>query len=258
MNQVSVSIENMILPTYESAPYEELPMFAFNRMHQGTTGNPFPHRVINKMRRDSKIDKAYKAIRLENEYLEVTLLPELGGRVFSARDKTNGYDFFYRHHVIKPALIGIYGLWISGGLEFNWPRHHHPSTFMPSDYAIEHLEGGGVIAWISEHDPLYRMKGMVGVALYPGAVMETRMKIFNRTGLPHYFHWWENAVIPVDETFQVFFPPDVTYVNYHYRKDTGSYPVMDKYFYVQDNRGGRDIRFHKHPPQNLRRQTRSD
>jgi tetratricopeptide (TPR) repeat protein len=246
MQSVQVNVENMIIPTYEPAEYEEMPMFAFNRIHQGTTGNPFPHRVINKVRRDSKVDKSYTAVHLENEYLDIIILPELGGKIFAARDKTNGLDFFYRQHVIKPALIGIYGLWISGGLEFNWPRHHRPSTFMPTDFAVERLAGGGVIVWLSEHDPLFRMKGMVGIALYPGrAVLETRMKVFNRTNLPHSFHWWENAAVPADENFQMFFPPDVSYVNYHYRKATGAYPVMDGYFYVQDNRGGKDIRFHK-------------
>jgi tetratricopeptide (TPR) repeat protein len=246
MQKVQAKIENIIIPTYEAAEYEEMPMFAFNRIHQGTTGNPFPHRVINKVRRDSRVDKTYTAVCLENDYLDVLILPELGGRIFAARDKTNGYDFFYRQHVIKPALIGIYGLWISGGLEFNWPRHHRPSTFMPTDFVIERLENGGVVLWLSEHDPLFRMKGMVGIVLYPGrAVLETRMKVFNRTALPHTFHWWENAAIPVNTDFQLFFPPDVTYVNYHYRKAVGAYPVMDSYFYVQDNRGGNDIRFHR-------------
>jgi tetratricopeptide (TPR) repeat protein len=245
MQEVAVKIEKMSIPTYEAAEYEEMPVFAFNRSHQGTIGNPFPHRVVDRIRRDSVIDRDYTAVFIENEYLEIIVLPELGGRIFAAKDKTNGYDFFYRQHVIKPALIGIYGLWISGGLEFNWPRHHRPSTFMPTDFAVERISGGGAIVWISEHDPFYRMKGMVGVAMYPGkSVIETRMRVFNRTSLPHPFHWWENAAVSVNEDYQIFFPPDVTYVNYHYRKDTGEYPVMDKYFYVQDNRGGKDIRFH--------------
>lgn len=67
--------------------------------------------------------------------MEVTVLPELGGRIYSARDKSNGYDFVYRNHVIKPALVGPRGPWISGGIEFNWPQHHRPSTCAgaPSD-----------------------------------------------------------------------------------------------------------------------------
>jgi tetratricopeptide (TPR) repeat protein len=239
----------MIIPTYEWNDYEELPMFAFNRLHQGTTGNPFPHRIINKVKRDHKIEKNYEAVHIENEYLDIILLPELGGRIFSAKDKTNGYDFLYRHHVIKPALIGIYGLWISGGMEFNWARHHRPATFMQSDFAVEHLDDGSIVVWMSEHDPLFRMKGMVGIAVHPGkAFFETRMKIYNRTSMPHAFHWWENAGVPVNDQYQVFFPPDVTYVNFHYRKATGAYPIMDEYFSNEDNRGGVDVRFYKNSP----------
>ena len=84
---------------------------------------------------------------MENDYIRLILIPELGGRVFEAYDKVNQYDFLYRQHVIKPALIGAYGLWISGGLEFNWPFHHRPSTYMPcllytsSAYSGENTSG---------------------------------------------------------------------------------------------------------------------
>jgi uncharacterized protein DUF5107 len=58
-------------------------------------------------------------------------LPEIGERIHVGIDKTNGYDFFYRQNVIKPALVGLAGPWISGGVEFNWPQHYRPTTFMP-------------------------------------------------------------------------------------------------------------------------------
>ncbi len=83
------------------------------------------------------------------------------------QDKTNGYDFFYRQNVIKPALVGLAGPWISGGVEFNWPQHHRPSTFMPVDIEVERGEDGSVTVWCSEHEPMQRMKGMHGVCLRP-------------------------------------------------------------------------------------------
>ena len=61
------------------------------------------------------------------------VLPELGGRIHVGHDSRNGYDFFYRNNVIKPALVGLAGPWISGGVEFNWPQHHRPATFLPTD-----------------------------------------------------------------------------------------------------------------------------
>jgi tetratricopeptide (TPR) repeat protein len=246
MHPVQVSIEKKAIPTYESSPYEELPMFAFNRNHQGTSGNPYPNRIVNKVRRDKKSNVLYTALRLENDYLDITILPELGGRIFEAVDKSNGGDFFYRQHVIKPALIGMFGLWISGGLEFNWPMHHRPGTFLPTDYYVDKHESGAVTVWLSEHDPIDRMKGMVGITLYPErAVLETRARVFNRTALPHSFLWWENAAIPANEDLQIFFPPDVTYVSHHYKRATGGYPVMNSFYMGLDNRKGVDIRFHK-------------
>jgi hypothetical protein len=121
---------------------------------------------------------------------------------------------------------------------------------MPADYAIERGKDGSVTVWLGEHEPLDRMKGIVGISLSPKrAVFETRMRLFNRTGLPHSFLWWENAALPVNPDFQIFFPPDVTCANFHYKKATGGYPVMDDFFNVQDNRGGNDIRFHRNTRQ---------
>ena len=88
----------------------------------------YPYPVIDPIS-DAKVDHEYDAVFLENRYLKIMILPELGGRVAVALDKTNGYHFVYYNRVIKPALVGLAGPWISGGIEFNWPQHHRPSTF---------------------------------------------------------------------------------------------------------------------------------
>lgn len=109
-------------------------------------------------------------------------LPEIGGRIHTGLDKTNQYDSFYRQHVIKPALVGLLGPWISGGVEFNWPQHHRRSTFMPVHVSIEKASDGSCNVWLSEHDPMLRMKGMVGIRLSPGrALIEARVRLYNRT-----------------------------------------------------------------------------
>lgn len=175
---VTVTECKITIPTYREPPPEEMPMFAENRVHQRTSGNPYPNHIVLEVDRKHKEDKEYTCIRLENEYLRIEILPELGGKIYSAFDKTTGYDFFYKQHVIKPALIGCLGSWISGGLEFNWPFHHRASTFMPVDYCTERQTDGSVIVWLSEHDPIQRMKGMVSIVLKPGeAKFETRMKL---------------------------------------------------------------------------------
>ena len=245
-NKVTVVTQKILIPTYLQGSPEELPMFCENRVHQRTSGNPYPNPIINQVFRDIKEDKEYEAVIIENDYLQLSILPELGGRIFSALDKTNNYNFFYKQSVIKPALIGMLGLWISGGAEFNWPTHHRPSTFMPVDYDIEYSDDGSATVWLGEHDPIDRMKGMVGICLYPDkALFESKARIYNRNSTAKSFLWWENIAVPVNKDYQIFFPKDVGHVSFHYKKATGAYPVMDTYYNVQDARGGLDIRFQK-------------
>ncbi|MBQ9429136.1 MAG: DUF5107 domain-containing protein, partial [Clostridia bacterium] len=175
MGKTKVTVKTIVLPTYEEAPAEKLPMFAENRVHQRFTGNPYPNAVVIKTPAKQKHDKEYTAIVLENDYIELTMLPDIGGKIFTALDKTTGYDFFYRQHVIKPALIGMLGSWISGGIEFNWPYHHRASTMLPCDFEIVEDETG-ITVWMSEHEPVDRMKGMVGIYLANDrAIFETRV-----------------------------------------------------------------------------------
>src|SRR5439155_264191 len=94
---------------------------------------------------ETKTDHAWQAVWLENEFLRVMILPEIGGRIHAIEDKTNGYDLIYNQAVIKPALVGLTGPWISGGIEFNWPQHHRPSTFTPANghyYGIDYGSRG--------------------------------------------------------------------------------------------------------------------
>jgi len=218
-------------------------MFFESRAIQGSSGSIYPHPLIARLS-DEKVDRTYTALILENEYLEVVLLPELGGRIFSGKDKTNGYDFFYRHEVIKPALIGLCGPWISGGVEFNWPQHHRPTTFDPAQYAIEESEDGSVTVWMGEHEPLDRTKGMVGVCLHPGkAYLETKVRLYNRTDFTHGFMWWANAAVPINEQYQVVFPPDVHFAVNHHKAPVTPYPLAGGKFNNQEYSKGTDLSF---------------
>lgn len=245
--KASIRVESIVIPTYPEPAKEEMPLFAEHRVHQRSTGRPYPNKAVLEVNRETRIDKTYTVVHLENDYLDVLVLPEIGGRIFAAADKTTGYDFFYRQHVIKPGLIGALGSWISGGVEFNWPFHHRPSGFLPCDFETEECEDGSVICWLSEHDPVDRMKGMVGIVLRPDrAYLETRMKLCNRTDVTKSFLWWENAAVPVNESYQIFFPKDVTYVNFHYLDSRISYPVAgDATFNGIDMKTARDISWHK-------------
>ena len=90
------------------------------------------------------------------------------------------------------------------------------------------------------------MKGMVGIYLAPdSALFETRMRVYNRTDTRRSFLWWENAAVPVNENYRIFFPHDVSYVQFHYRKDVTTYPLASGlYNGIDMQENNVDIRFH--------------
>jgi len=159
--------EPLTLPTYEVNQPDHNPRFYAGRAYQGAQGRVYPYAMIDDLT-DNRVQKTYRAVYLENEYIRVCILPELGGRVLSAVDKTNNYDFFYRQTVIKPALIGMIGAWISGGIEWNFPHHHRPNVFMPIDYTIENRPDGSATASIGTMEIRHRMRWVVGLTVYPG------------------------------------------------------------------------------------------
>ena len=237
--------EQVTIPTYPVQEADPNPMFLEKRVYQGSSGKVYPNPFTDRVALE-KVDATYKAVFLENEFVQLMLLPEIGGRIHAGLDKTNGYDFFYRQHVIKPALVGLLGPWISGGVEFNWPQHHRPSTYMPVYTAIEEHADGSRTVWLSEHDPMLRMKGMVGIHLAPGkAIVEAKVRLYNRTPLPQTFLWWANVAVRVHDRYQAFFPPDVTFVADHARRAISSFPIARGSYYGVDYTPGTDISWYK-------------
>jgi len=216
--------EPVVMKTYLPADPDPNPLFLEKRVYQGSSGKVYPLPVIDRIATEGR-EHTWQAVHLENEYVRVMILPEIGGRIHVGYDKINGYDFFYRQNVIKPALVGLAGPWISGGVEFNWPQHHRPATFLPVEVAIERGEDGSVTAWCSDHDPLSRMKGMHGVCLRPGgAYLELKVRLFNRTWDTQTFLWWANAAVRVHQHYQSFFPREVNYVADHARRAVTQFP----------------------------------
>jgi tetratricopeptide (TPR) repeat protein len=209
-------------------------MFLEKRVYQGSSGKVYPLPFTDRIA-EKPAPRAWKAVHLENDFIRVMILPELGGRIHVGEDKTNGYDFFYRQEVIKPALVGLAGPWISGGVEFNWPQHHRPSTFMPADAHVERHPDGAVTVWLSEHDPMARMKGMHGVTLYPDrAYIELRARVYNRTPHVQTFLWWANVATRVHSRYQSFFPRDVSYVADHAKRAMSRFPLAEGSYYGVD------------------------
>lgn len=245
---VEVWEEQITLPTYGVGAPDKNPMFLEKRVYQGSSGKVYPYPVIDKIY-DEKIDKDYKAVWLENDYIRVMILPELGGRIQRAYDKTNGYDFVYYNEVIKPALVGLTGPWISGGIEFNWPQHHRPTTYSPVDYILTEQADGSKTVQVSEVDQMYGTKGMASFTLHPGrAYIEIRGQLYNRTPLPQTFLWWANPAVAVNDDTQSIFPPDVTAVMDHGKRDVSKFPIATGVYYKHNYGAGVDISRYKNIP----------
>lgn len=216
---VKVWEEEVIIPTYQVGKPNKNPMFLEKRVY------------------------------LENEYLKIMILPELGGRIQRAYDKTNGYDFVYYNHVIKPALVGLLGPWISGGIEFNWPQHHRPTTYMPVDYVLDEKEDGSKSVLVNDIDKMYGTKGIAKFTLYPGrAFLEITGQLYNRTNMPQTFLWWANPAVPVNDHTKSVFPPDVHAVMDHGKRDVSRFPVATGVYYKHDYSEGVDISRYKNIP----------
>ena len=163
------------------------------------------------------------------------VLPELGGRIQMAYDKIKQRHFIYYNHVIKPALVGLAGPWISGGIEFNWPQHHRPSTYMPVDCTIEENADGSVTVWVSEMERMFHQKGMAGFTLRPGcAYLEIKGVLYNRTEVPQTFLWWANPAVAVNDHYQSVFPPDINAVFDHGKRAVSSFPIATGTYYKMD------------------------
>ncbi len=248
MSEVRIWEEEVVIPTYETGKPDKNPMFLEKRVYQGSSGKLYPYPTTEEIS-FTRTDKVWHAVWLENDYLKVMILPELGGRIQRALDKTNNYDFVYYNQVIKPALVGLAGPWISGGIEFNWPQHHRPTTYMPVDHVISRHEDGSMTLSCNDIDQMYGTKGITSFTLYPDkAYIEIRGQLYNRTSLPQTFLWWANPAVPVNDNTQSIFPTDVHFVMDHGKRDVSRFPIARGVYYKHDYSEGVDISRYKNIP----------
>ena len=246
--EVRIWAEDVVIPTYLVGPPNRNPMFLTNRVYQGSSGRVYPYPVIDRIL-DEKTSESHHPVFLENRYLKVMVLPAFGGRIQYAYDKTNGYPFIYHNHVIKPALVGLAGPWLSGGIEFNWPQHHRPGTYCPVDYTITEGSDGSMTLWLSEIEPMWHLKSTLGLTLYPDqAFLEINIRLFNPTPLPQTFHLWTNVAVHANDFYQSVFPPDVHAVYDHGRRDVSEFPIARGEYYKVDYSRGVDISWYKNIP----------
>lgn len=246
---VKVTEKPLVLPTYEIGAPDVNPIFFTGRVYQGAQGHIYPYPLYDVLT-DKKIDKSYDAIYLDNEYVNVCVLPEIGGRILSATDKTNNYEIFYRQTGIKPALIGMLGAWLSGGVEWNIPHHHRPSSYMPIDWSIEENKDGSKTIWVGEMELRHRMKWSVGVTVYPDrSWVEARVKIINRTPFVQSILYWANVSVHCNKDYEVIFPPSTQFGTDHSKVYFTKWPMGEA---VRGSGNGVDLAWWKNYTGNSR------
>ncbi len=232
--EVRIWEEEIVLPSYPIHTPDKNPMFFLKNSYQGASAEIYPLPLINNLSSEKK-EVSYKGLFLENEYIKLCVLPELGGKLFYATDKTNGYEIFYRQSVIKPANIGMTGAWISGGIEWCVFHHHRASTYMPMDYRLVENPDGSKTIWIGEIEPRHRMKWAIGISLSPGrSYIHTDLRMFNRTENPNSILYWANVATHASEEYQVFFPPSVKFGTYHAKNSFSHWPITREVYDEKD------------------------
>jgi tetratricopeptide (TPR) repeat protein len=235
--KLSVREDSLLIPTYVSLAPNPMPRFYEGLSHQGVQRRVYPYPMNDNLTR-RKEDVKYHIIYLENEFVKIGILPGLGGRIFEAIDKTNGYNFFYRQHVIKPSMIGMLGYWISGSLGWGFPHHHGPNTVEPMDYVIRNNPDGSTTVWMSYTELRHRMRILYGYTLHPNSsVVEMTIRPYNPTPLVNSFLFWANPSVHCDSAYQVIFPPSVKYITQHHKNEMNTWPVADRRYNRYDYTG---------------------
>lgn len=248
MTNAKIWKENINIPTYGVGKENKNPMFFENRTYQASSGKVYPYPIIDTLT-NKKSDKNYIGIYLENEYIKVLILPEIGGKIHQAIDKTNNYDFVYHNEVIKPALVGLLGPWVSGGIEFNWPQHHRPTTFMKCEYEINENEDGSVSAVLYDFDRMNGTSVVTTITLFKDkSYIKINARLFNQTCENQTFLWWANPAVAVNNNTQSIFPPDVNAVYDHGKRAVSKFPIATGEYYKHDYKMGVDISRYKNIP----------
>ncbi|MEO8416315.1 MAG: DUF5107 domain-containing protein [Ginsengibacter sp.] len=236
------------IPTYKLGKDEASPIFYTGRAVQGAAGHIYPYPAQTNLT-DQLTTETYHMVYLENEYIKVTILPEFGGKLFSAIDKTNGHELFHRNSVIKPDLIGTLGAWVSGGIEWCFPNHHRATTLMPSDYYFTQNEDGSATVWVGETEKTAQLRDVIGITLHPGrSYIEVDYRLNNTGTVTKNFLFWANVAVTANENFRTFWPPSQEIGAFHSFTSFTHWPISHEIYKGVDYTSGVDLTWWKNHP----------
>lgn len=217
--QVRVWEGTLALPTYEEGPPDPNPPFA----QFSTTFFSYPYTLRENLT-DRRVTHSWRAVYLENEYLKCSVLPDIGGHLYTCVDKLSGQPMFYANPSIKKARIGYRGAWAAFGIEFNFPVSHNWVSMSPVAFDYATNPDGSASVRVNNIDRVYGMEWSVELILRPGStVLEERVTLNNRSDTRHRFYWWNNAGIEVKDDSRIVYP--MRFTASHGFKEVDTWPV---------------------------------
>jgi tetratricopeptide (TPR) repeat protein len=184
----------------------------------------YPYTMQDHLSRE-KVDRTYQALFLENEYLKITCLPELGGRLHSVLDKTHGDEVFHLNRVIKPSMIAMRGAFISGGVEWNaGPQVHTVTIVSPVDTTLGSNPDGSAFLEISNLEQSLRTRWTVRLTLHPGrSYLDERISLYNPNDATRPYYFWNCTAQPCLASTRFIYP--MTLGTDHYGREFFDWPV---------------------------------
>ena len=193
-----------VIPTYDLNPPNPYPALLDWQRRKWRPVYPYP--FLDSLGSE-KTNKSWKAVYLENEYLKVTVLPELGGHVYQIFDKTLKRDIIYSNPVMEYAMVALRGAWVSGGIEWNFPDGHTLTTVAPIDYVIRTEPDGSAAVAVGDTERVQGMQWQVILRLRPGTrVLESEVTLNNRRAVPGRYWYWSTAGAPAAPDLRFNYP----------------------------------------------------
>jgi Tfp pilus assembly protein PilF len=223
----SISEEVQNIPTYPFSDPDPTPILESDpKIYPYHKFHGYSHTMIS---------KKWKVVKLENDYIEVYVLPEVGGKVWGAIEKSTGNEFIYKNEVLKFRNISMRGPWTSGGIEFNFGIiGHHPSTATPVDYKTKKNKDGSVSCIVGNIDLPSRTQWRVEIKLSPNnAYFETKVLWTNPTSLSQSYYNWMTAAAVANNNLEFFCPGNQFF---SHPGEVKSWPISEE---------GRKLEFYK-------------
>ena len=199
-NPARISEETRVLETYPFSDPNPIPILATDR-------RLYPYHTFEGYSTTSE-PQEWKVVKMENDLIEVFILPEVGGKVWGAVVKETGHEFIYRNEVMKFRDIALRGPWTSGGIEFNFGViGHTPATATPVDYTLRENDDGSVSTFVGTMDLPSRTHWRVEIRLPPDkAYFETHALWYNPTPLEQPYYNWMTAAAFAQDDLEIYVP----------------------------------------------------